>query len=1163
MDTYQPIRELIDRVRARWRWLRLFRSTVRGAVGASAVLAAGLVAAHWADRSPVALIVIAGMSVATAAAVFAWALAAVLEVPSDRRVARFIEEHAPALDDRLVTAVDFVESGKARTAPAGQMVTGQTPAGQILAGYLIADAASRARHVDLDAVFPAARLKRSGWGAAGATLVLLLIAFFWGGPARQSLDAASWLVFPSRTQLSVRPGDARLIAGSPLAIEAQLVGSRAPVNVQLEINDGAQLRTIDMASAEAGAFRLALDTVSVPFRYRVIAGTVTSPTYAISVAKPPRVTRVDLEYTYPASLGLKPRSEQDSGDIYAPAGTEVLVRIHADLPAVTGRLAVAGGTAVPLAREAPTVMSGTLRVAADASYRITLADRDGLSSEGATEYFIRVLDDRLPEVHVTRPASDRAVTRLEEVDIEAAADDDHGVERFELVYAVRGGAERAIALDVPPHATSVTARRTLFLEDLDIQPGDFISYYVRAWDRTGGTRPREARSDIFFLDVKPYEQEFALAQSQSMSGSGYSGALDELVNRQRQVVVATWKLNRRAESAQGAQSDRDIRSVAGTESDLKLLVEQTSSTFRESSMRDPRRREPGASSGQLRPEEDAMAAGAAAMGRAVTALEGLKTADALPPEMEALNHLLKAQADIKRRQLSVNQSAAGAGNANRNYDISTLFDRELQRQQQTSYETPKGVERPPSDTASLDRIKDLARRQDELLRRQQELARVPVAPEERRRELEKLTREQSELRQDAEELARQASQRQPRAGQPSDARNGSRRDADLNGQTSGNGGNDVAGKQLRDVSEQMRQAASDLRRGAPEQAGASGGRALEKLRDLERRLQSGQPDDRGREPGEMRLEARQLADGQRQLASALGKLPSGDAGRDALRRLAADQGRLADRMRRLQDDVRQQTATAPRGTAGDQGREAAWWDVTRDSAALSDRMQRAADELNRTPTASRPPAASTAQELARQLDQLADRLAGATGDQDGNTRKLSEQLARTEEARDKLQQIGQALEKAGRENGRAGGNSAQKTAGESGRTGEGRQGAGGTDLTKLREESLRQLQDAQRLLEELRRQDPGASRNGAGFTFEGQGMVMSAPGTEAFKQDFEKWDLLKRQAMVALEEAGSAVAKKVQTAAAKDRLAAGVEDTAPADYRSQVDTYFKSLAGRK
>ena len=96
-------------------------------------------------------------------------------------------------------------------------------------------------------------------------------------------------------------------------------------------------------------------------------------------------------------------------------------------------------------------------------------------------------------------------------------------------------------------------------------------------------------------------------------------------------------------------------------------------------------------------------------------------------------------------------------------------------------------------------------------------------------------------------------------------------------------------------------------------------------------------------------------------------------------------------------------------------------DATRDVGGLSDRMQRAADELRGTTPASRPPGASAAQEIARQLDRLADRLGVATGAKDDDARKLSEQLARTEELRDKLQQMGQALENAGRENGRAGG----------------------------------------------------------------------------------------------------------------------------------------------
>src|SRR5262249_15715662 len=163
-------------------------------------------------------------------------------------------------------------------------------------------------------------------------------------------------------------------------------------------------------------------------------------------------------------------------------------------------------------------------------------------------------------------------------------------------------------------------------------------------------------------------------------------------------VVATWKLDRRSQSAKGAQSEQDIRAISRTEADLKSRVEQTSSTFRESTMRDPRRRQPSRSgsggsggsggergargegggggggvaderrrAGQTMGEEDYMTGAAAAMGRAVTSLDALKTGDAMPPEMEALNNLLKAQAEVKRRQVTRQRAGAGGpGNNNRN-----------------------------------------------------------------------------------------------------------------------------------------------------------------------------------------------------------------------------------------------------------------------------------------------------------------------------------------------------------------------------------------------------------------------------------------------------------------------------------------------------------------
>src|SRR6185436_17087588 len=103
------------------------------------------------------------------------------------------------------------------------------------------------------------------------------------------------------------------------------------------------------------------------------------------------------------------------------------------------------------------------------------------------------------------------------------------------------------------------------------------------------------------------------------------------------------------------------------------------------------------------PEEDAMVAAAEAMARAVVALESLKTSAALPAEMQALNALLEAQALVKKRQVSTQQTAQGGpGNNNRNYDISTLFDKELRRQQETRYETRPATAEPPRQETALE-----------------------------------------------------------------------------------------------------------------------------------------------------------------------------------------------------------------------------------------------------------------------------------------------------------------------------------------------------------------------------------------------------------------------------------------------------------------------------
>jgi hypothetical protein len=374
---------------------------------------------------------------------------------------------------------------------------------------------------------------------------------------------------------------------------------------------------------------------------------------------------------------------------------------------------------------------------------------------------------------------------------------------------------------------------------------------------------------------------------------------------------------------------------------------------------------------------------------------------------------------------------------------------------------------------------------------------------------------------------------------------------------------------MREASDAMRAATNDLRRQDQNQAAASANRALERLRDLERQMQAGRPDERRRAAGEAQMEARQLADAQRQIASELNRT-GGEAAGDSLRRMAGDQERLADRARRLQDTLKRQ---------GGSGTEAA---AELERQKLAGRMQQSAEALRNaadrgtgTQRGSGAPGAragleeakrqqSTQQELARALDRLADRLGGSSDakEKNGESGKLSEQIGRTQELQDRLNSLTNELKELARSSGRSTGSQGQ---GQSDRANQERAaGAGGSgDSARLRDEAQRALQETRELMEQLRRQDPTISRGGAGFTFEGQGLTATAPGTEAFKQDFAKWDDLRRQATQALEAAQTSLSKKLQAKEAKERLAAGAEDKAPPEYQKQVDDYFKAIAAKK
>lgn len=1110
-ERFVELRTILAAVRSRWARRAFLRAWTLGAVTAAAVLLVGLLAV-WlvaGEGLPLVLAVIAVTAFAVVALVFA--LMPLRQPPTDKQIARFIEEQSGGLDDVLVTAV---EKGGAVPSP--------------MTDWLIANAVRTARSVDVGALISRETLHRALAGAALASLALVASAAFFAPSAGRAADVVGAYLFPKRYVIEVRPGSVKVRAGQPLTVIARVPGIDGGLVPDITVGTGDAARSARLAvGASAGEFTITLNNIETSFPYVVSLGAVRSEQFEVEVIRPVRVSRVDVRYEYPEGVGLPPQAEEDTGDIYAPAGTTAHLTITTDKAVKQGQLAVSDGTTVALNGNG-TVLTAALTVAKDGSYRIALSDLDDLSSEG-TEYFIRMLNDRPPDVRILRPAGDKHVSPLEEVAIEARAEDDYGVQSLELVFKTSGGKETVVPLGRPISGSVAEGGHTVYLEDLRLTPGDFVTYYARARDVARGRRAAEARSDIFFLEVKPYEEEFTAAESQAMGGTqGEQTGLEELIAQQKDVIAATWKLDARARRARDGRSEGDIKAVSTAQAGVKDKAEEIAADMAAAAFAQRRRR--GAQPGLSRAgTADPVTQAVTAMGQAVTELDRFSTARALPFEEAALGHLLKAQAEIRRRQVAM-QQARGGGNGNRqSLDLSTLFEQELRKRQQTNYETPSTSETREDEDQQADDplagIRELARRQEALARQQRELAKNQsgLTAEEIKRQLERLTRDQNELRKQADELSQQLQKQQTARNPDGSAQK------EPGGQGQGSAGEQ---QKLSEVSEQMRNAESDLRRQDPQQASARGERASQQLRELEQQMQGSRPDERRRAIGDLQMEARQLAEAERRLGNEATRTSAGNAGQDARRRLAAEQERLADRTDRLNESVKQLARAGEEGSDR-QAMAAASREI--DQQKIGERMRQEAQAMRQAqPAAEGRP--GRPDELARALDRVAERLGAANGEQDGEAAKLSEQLARTQELRDRLTELQRSMDTLAR-------------------AGDGKEGQ--PPVSRLQRDVDDQMREAQKLAEGVQRENPQMPR---GSTPEQWERSVSAPGTEAFKQDFANWESLKKNLLVALERTESKLSDQLRARENRERLNAGRHDAVAESYRELVDRYYQSLA---
>ncbi len=534
-----------------------------------------------------------------------------------RRTATEIESRFPQLGQRIRTVVQY--AGLTETSLHAE---GVTPS---LVDALEEDTEIQAEPLPLDRIVPWRRI----WAIAALAALpalMLIIATTTDREWRIALQRALLSRRPYTT-LTVAPGNLTVEQGDDVPIVVARGGQLKPDAVSSTRSDAGQdlpskilpitvaiagrltrdvvlfTRPEKQADVDWKATRLdapdrgdgpnharRLEKIKESLEYRVVAGSISSPTFRIGVRMPLAIKSFEVDLAPPSYTGIKP-SMVKGGDLRVVEGTDATFQIAFDSPPAKASLVMTDpsvrprkGKEPPAPRVIPLELKvGSNSIAHTAGLKLTkssIYQIDAITPDGRalpkTRYKIEVLEDRPPRVTFEQPDEALEVHPVAEVLNRVRVGDDFGLTRAGIVFQFNNGDEQTLILkdfgkETTTSVTTAAIQEMLMMEKLAAKSTDSLTYYAFAEDNYPAGAKR-TETDLRYIDIRPFKREYKLADSSDagMEAEDEFATLAELIARQR------FNLNRANRLARHKPTDKtmaeDPLKIAGFE---EMLVQMT------------------------------------------------------------------------------------------------------------------------------------------------------------------------------------------------------------------------------------------------------------------------------------------------------------------------------------------------------------------------------------------------------------------------------------------------------------------------------------------------------------------------------------------------------------------------------------------------------------
>ncbi|MEM7697010.1 MAG: hypothetical protein AAF236_01240 [Verrucomicrobiota bacterium] len=757
--------------------------------------------------------------------------------PDFRKLAGTVENSFPELDGSLYAALDQEPDESGRLHFLQQRII-----------HRIGDHAAEKRWPIK--VF-ATQLKRSRQiavvGACALIVSMLgLLLSYRSEAAVASLDTDEpAVVGDSDPLITVTPGDVEIERGSRLIVEARF-WEGTPDSALLELNDREGLQRVPMqAGLDDSVFSALIPSVESDATYQVRFGDNRSEDYQVTTFTYPKLVQADAHITPPVYLKQEPRLIEDTRKISVMEGAEITWKIRVNKPLEAAELFGEDETIISLETDPsdPTLLFATHQPEVSQRYRLHLVDEASRSNKRPPWIEIKVKRNLPPDMKFTFPGRDHEISALEEFVTTGEVWDDVEVLAAGITFSHEGNEVDRVLISEPASGRDKHAVETTFaIEDLGAEERDIIAYHLWAEDRDNEGQRRRVLSDQFYAQVRLFEGIFMEGSPANSESSG-EGETTELLKLQQEIVSASWKLVREfrlrealALHPEDATTVRQSQIVAIGEAG-RAIEEAGDIEVRE----------------LLEEARSLMEVSAEAASVVVASEKGEGVEELYMAAFDAYSKLVEAQARETEIALSQSQSQGQPQDQEQMLLNLELEQKELKYEENSQAQDPQQTAEQAANLEVLNRLKELAKRQEAIAEKIKELEnqRQSATEEEKQeidRQLKRLREEQRELLRSVDELSQEMDSEENRANMAESR------------------------EQLEEIREDVQETSEQLEAGELADAANSATRAADELEEMKEEFRERTSQQFAQEIRSIRDQARQLAEQEESIGEALDEL---------------------------------------------------------------------------------------------------------------------------------------------------------------------------------------------------------------------------------------------------------------------------------------------------